>query len=30
MALKAAEIDWDDDLRNMMYQMFGVTFDSGS
>ena len=25
MALKAAEIDWDDDLRSMMYRMFRVT-----
>ena len=24
MALKAAELDWDDELRSMMYQMFGV------
>ncbi len=25
VALKAAEIDWDDDLRSMMYRMFRVT-----
>lgn len=25
IGLKAAEIDWDDDLRNMMYRIFGVT-----
>ena len=30
MALKAAEIDWDDELRNMMYRSFGVTHESGS
>ena len=28
MALKAAEIDWDDELRGMMYRIFGVTGNS--
>lgn len=28
MALKAAEIDWDDELRSTMYQIFRVTRDS--
>ena len=28
MALKAAEVDWDDELRCMMCRMFGVTRDS--
>ena len=30
MALKAAEIDWDDDLRAMMYDIFEVTCESGA
>ena len=28
MALKAVEVDWDDELRSMMYQMFAVARDS--
>ena len=28
IALKSAEIDWDDDLRETMYRVFGVTHDS--
>lgn len=29
MTLKSKEIDWDDNLRKMMYKVFGVVHDSG-
>ena len=29
MTLKSTEIDWDNDLRKMLYQVFGVVQDSG-